>query len=105
MNSSFELDYQTTLGTAEVDDERPDRMLPAKLQPFQAPSAQFFPQKVFNQGLARAQISRCGDIVAMLAMAGTHFFSFACAMVPFGMVEKPPLLSSAGRVPAKRVAV
>jgi len=43
MNLTVQLDYEATLGTAEVDDERTDWVLSAELQSIQSPSAQFFP--------------------------------------------------------------
>jgi hypothetical protein len=78
MNPTVKLNCKAALGSAEVDDERTDWMLPAELHSIQSPSAQLIPQHVFHRGLAGTQISRCGNVVAMLAMASTHGCSFAC---------------------------
>jgi hypothetical protein len=90
MNPAVELDDKTTLGTAEVDDESTDWMLPAELDSIQATTAQLFPQDVLNQCLAGAEVPCRRDVLAMLAMATTHVFSFACPNSCFGAVGKAP---------------
>jgi hypothetical protein len=44
MLTAVELDDQATLGTAEVDDERPDRMLTPDLDAHESPITQTRPQ-------------------------------------------------------------
>jgi hypothetical protein len=78
MNSTVELNCKATLGTAEVDDERTDWMLPAELHSIQTPSAQFFPQDVLNRCLAGAQVPRRGNIVPVLMLTRAHGKSLAC---------------------------
>ena len=72
MNPTVKLDCKAALGTAEVDDERADWMLPAELHPVQSTSAQFLPQDVLNRCLAGAQVARRWDVMPMLVTARIH---------------------------------
>ncbi len=77
MNPTVKRDHEAALCTAEVDDERSDRMLPTELHPVQVTAAQFFPQDVLNRRLANAQVPRRGNIVPVPMLMRVHGKSLA----------------------------
>jgi hypothetical protein len=58
VDRAIELDAEAALDTAEVEDERPDRVLAAELQAVQPSTAQRLPEELLGGRLALAQISR-----------------------------------------------
>ncbi len=57
VHASIDLDHQLRSGTVEINRERPDRMLPAKLQPCETTATQFRPQHTFGRSLRLPQIT------------------------------------------------
>jgi hypothetical protein len=54
MNPTIEFDGKAALRAAEVDDERTNRMLPAKLHAVQATPAQLLPEEILGPRLSGA---------------------------------------------------
>jgi len=58
MLTSVELDHETSAQTCEIYEERPNRMLPAELEPGDAAISQVSPQQSFGIGLLPTKFAR-----------------------------------------------
>jgi len=65
MHLAVELDGEAAFDAAEVEDERPDGMLAAELQPIQTTPAERRPKHILSCRLAGAQVTSGGYVVAM----------------------------------------
>lgn len=63
--AAIEFDGQPTLCAAEVDDERSDRVLAAKLQSREATTAQLRPEEILCRGLTGPQFTSPKNVVSM----------------------------------------
>ena len=56
VNLAIELDRKAARRTAEIDDQRPNRMLTTELQPVQTSVTQRFPQQIFGWSLSLPKV-------------------------------------------------
>ncbi len=97
VDGAVELDDEATIGAAEIDDERSDGMLAAKLKPEKATIAEVGPEQLLGGSLPRSQVAAGRYVVAMPWTMLGHGDSFA--EIPHSDLEQPSPQTATQRVP------